>query len=32
MNFYYGIVFLTIFVIPIIVGFIVATYISNGKY
>lgn len=32
MNFYYGVVFVSIFVIPTIIGFIVATYISNGRY
>ncbi len=32
MNYYYGVVFVSVFVIPAIVGFVVGTYISNGKY
>jgi hypothetical protein len=31
MNYYYGIVFVSTFVIPAIVSFVVGTYISNGR-
>ena len=32
MNQYYIIAFISVVVIPVIISFVVSTYISNGKY